>query len=274
MAAEKDARTYIRIHDGMPDHPKVDGLSDAAFRLLVTTWCWCSRHLTDGRIPAGSWSKRGDEESRAELLASGLADLLDDGAVWMHDYTDHQRTAEEVQRIKEARREAGSKGGKARANAIASAKANGIANAQAKPKQNLAIDIDIVKGKTPAENPAELITDLEPGPDPFDAWWKLYPKKKDKALARAAYAAALKKSGVTPSLLLASLQNQLPTMTDLQYVIYPERWLKRERWADEVAPVQATDANQQRRHVPLQVPEWLDPNDGQGYADWVRANAS
>ena len=43
-----DRRTYITVHDGMPEHPKVDALSDKAFRALVGLWCWCSRNLTDG----------------------------------------------------------------------------------------------------------------------------------------------------------------------------------------------------------------------------------
>src|SRR5437867_558116 len=121
---EKDSRTYVRIHDGMPDHPKVDGLSDAAFRLLVTVWCWCSRHLTDGHVPAATWQKRGKEKVRGELVSAGLVDLREDGSVYMHDYVDHQRTAEEVSRIREARREAGSKGGKAKAKSLAIATAN------------------------------------------------------------------------------------------------------------------------------------------------------
>jgi hypothetical protein len=132
---EKDPRTYVRIHDGMPDHPKVDGLSDAAFRLLVTMWCWCSRHLTDGKIPVATWEKRGKEKVRAELVAAGLVDLVDDGSVYMHDYTDHQRTAEEVKQLREARREAGRMGGIAKAKKVANAKASAKANAVANGKQ-------------------------------------------------------------------------------------------------------------------------------------------
>lgn len=104
-----DLRTYIRVHDGMPDHPKVDGLSDAAFRLLVTTWCWCSRHLTDGRVPAATWKKRGTPKARRELAAAGLVEEVD-GAVQMHDYLEHQRSAEEVREIREARGKGGALG--------------------------------------------------------------------------------------------------------------------------------------------------------------------
>jgi hypothetical protein len=106
----------------MPEHPKVEGLSDAAFRLLVTSWCWSSRQLTDGRIPATSWAKRGTAKARRELVAAGLAEVGDDGTVQLHDYLEHQRSAAEVAALREKRREAGRRGGTAKARAVASAK--------------------------------------------------------------------------------------------------------------------------------------------------------
>lgn len=118
----RDPRTYINVHDGMPDHPKIEGLSDAAFRLLVTSWCWSSRQLTDGRIPATSWAKRGTAKARRELVDAGLAEVGDDGAVQMHDYLEHQRSAEEVAALREKRRAAGRRGGTAKARAVASAR--------------------------------------------------------------------------------------------------------------------------------------------------------
>lgn len=121
-ASVTDTRTYIRLHDGMPDHPKIDALSDRAFRLLIEMWCWCSRHLTDGRIPAGTWKKRGTPAARQELISAGLADIGPDGTVNMHDYLQHQRSADEVAALREARREAGRKGGIAKAKSLASAK--------------------------------------------------------------------------------------------------------------------------------------------------------
>lgn len=104
-----DQRTYIRVHDGMPDHPKVYGLSDKAFRLLVETWCWCSRHLTDGAMPESVWNKRGNPKSRKELIAAGLAEVTDGGVV-MHDYLEHQRSAAEVAELVAARSKSGSFG--------------------------------------------------------------------------------------------------------------------------------------------------------------------
>lgn len=121
-----DPRTYITVHDGMPEHPKIEPLSDAAFRLLVTCWCWCSRNLTDGVISAASWEKRGTPKLRRELIAAGLAEIVD-GGVQMHDYLDHQRSAAQVTALRQVRADAGRKGGKAKANAVANAKANALA---------------------------------------------------------------------------------------------------------------------------------------------------
>ena len=129
-----DDRTYIRVHDGMDDHPKIVGLSDGAFRLLMRAWSYCSRQLTDGQLPEAAWRDRGSAKARRELVDAGLAHLPDqtcdhDGCptpppkhVQMHDYLEHQRSAAEVAELKRKRAEAGSKGGKSKANALASAK--------------------------------------------------------------------------------------------------------------------------------------------------------
>lgn len=128
-----DARTYIRVHDGMPDHPKVDPLSDVAFRLLIAGWCWCSRHLTDGVMPAGTWAKRGSARARRELLTAGLVEERPDGAVVFHDYLEHQRSADEVEALRAKRRAAGQAGGKAKA--ARHTPSNGLASATADAKQ-------------------------------------------------------------------------------------------------------------------------------------------
>lgn len=101
-----DGRTYIRVHDGMPDHPKVDALSDRAFRVLVETWCWCSRHLTDGRVPRNAWDRRATPKVRRELVAAGLVEDLGPDGVAMHDYLVHQRSRAEVEVKTTERRDA------------------------------------------------------------------------------------------------------------------------------------------------------------------------
>ncbi len=43
--------SWLRIDDAMIDHPKIAGLSDAAFRAHIEALCYCARHLTDGVVP-------------------------------------------------------------------------------------------------------------------------------------------------------------------------------------------------------------------------------
>lgn len=42
---------WVRFDDAFPINRKVDGLSDAAFRLHVSAIFWCARNLTDGFVP-------------------------------------------------------------------------------------------------------------------------------------------------------------------------------------------------------------------------------
>lgn len=101
------AGTWIALHDGMPDHPKIEDLSDRAFRALVTLWCWCGRHLTDGAVTAKVWRKHTTPSVRRELVTAGLVDTCDDGSVEMHDYLDWQRSAREVSEVAATKRRAG-----------------------------------------------------------------------------------------------------------------------------------------------------------------------
>jgi hypothetical protein len=130
-----DDRTYIRVHDGIDDHPKIEGLSDAAFRALLRCWALSSRQLTDGRLTDAAFRNRAKTPRvRRELVDAELVHLPDydcphehcppppDGHVQMHDYLDHQRSAAEVAELKRKRAEAGRRGGYAKANGLASAK--------------------------------------------------------------------------------------------------------------------------------------------------------
>lgn len=111
MTMPRDPRTFITLHDGMPEHHKIEALSDKAFRALIDLWCWCSRRETNGEVPEAVWLKRtGTAKVRNELLV-GLAEPREDG-VYMHDYLEHQRSREEIAALRAKRSRAGSLGGK------------------------------------------------------------------------------------------------------------------------------------------------------------------
>lgn len=106
---------FLNLDDNFADHPKVDALSDGAFRLHVAGLCYSSKHLTNGYIPADRAPRLVPRFRRAML-----EELL--GGLWLpalngyeiHDYLDWNRSREEIEqdreRIKKARSEAGKKG--------------------------------------------------------------------------------------------------------------------------------------------------------------------
>lgn len=104
---------YIRVDVLLMEHPKVEGLSDKAFRGLLELWCYSARQRTDGIVHAARW-KRCPPKVRTELLKAGLADPLlgeDDAAgVAMHGYLEHQRSRDEIEEVAAARAEAGRRG--------------------------------------------------------------------------------------------------------------------------------------------------------------------
>lgn len=106
-----DDRTYIKLHDGMPRHPKVRGLSDRGFRTFVSALCYCSEYLTDGVIVAAVARDLGPARAWDELVLAGLAESAPGGYL-MHDYLQHQRSAQEIADLKEKRRAAGRRGGR------------------------------------------------------------------------------------------------------------------------------------------------------------------
>jgi hypothetical protein len=95
---------WARLDDAFPDHPKIAGLSDAAFRMHVRGICYAARLLTDGRVPkavAEEWMTSNRRRTRRELNA--LKELLDAG-IWLtkrrdyviHDYLEYNPSRAKV----------------------------------------------------------------------------------------------------------------------------------------------------------------------------------
>jgi hypothetical protein len=87
---------WARLDDGFFDHPKVEGLSNAAFRAYVGGLCLCNRHLTDGVLTRKQVAKLASAKVRGDLVTAKLWDKRDDGGVDVHDFDDYNRDAETV----------------------------------------------------------------------------------------------------------------------------------------------------------------------------------
>ena len=106
---------FLNMDDNFPDHPKVDPLSDAAFRLHVAGMCYASKHLTNGYVPSERVPRL-----VPKFRKTALAELV--GGLWLpavngfeiHDYLDWNRSREEIEKdrahLKQVRSEAGKKG--------------------------------------------------------------------------------------------------------------------------------------------------------------------
>lgn len=104
--------TWLRLDAGFPDHPKVVGLNDPAFRLEVSAICYARSQLTDGHIPR-AWVP-----SRLARHTGALVDarlwVPTDGGWELHDYLDWQQSRAEVEALTKNRAEAGRRGARAR----------------------------------------------------------------------------------------------------------------------------------------------------------------
>lgn len=81
------------------------------------------------------------------------------------------------------------------------------------------------------------------GPDGFEEFWTLYPRKKDKNRAQRAFAHALRKA--CASAIIDGLRSQCASMRmriaqgETQFIPHPTTWLNNERWADDPEPTSA-----------------------------------
>lgn len=73
------------------------------------------------------------------------------------------------------------------------------------------------------------------GPDRFDEFWSVFPRKEGKGAAKAKYAIALRKTTAQALIDAAGKFRDRMRGKDPQYVAMPATWLHQERWTDEPA---------------------------------------
>ena len=121
MAIAKDRRLFIRLDLDYADHPKIIGLSDAAFRAHITLMLYSRKYETDGIIRnpiANRLGSQWDADVLTELQnnddESPSLILRDDGDYELHGFSDMQETRAEIRARTEKNRENGAKGGRPR----------------------------------------------------------------------------------------------------------------------------------------------------------------
>lgn len=147
---------WVKMDDQFFRHPKVLAAGRDARDLYLVGLCYCAQGLTDGFIPAQAVRVLAAEAeidtgpaSAARLIEVGLWEAVEGGYA-VHDYHDYQPSKERVLATREARAEAGSRGGKQKASNLldrsqASASDNVVAKSYPVP----------VPVPVPIQNPSE-----------------------------------------------------------------------------------------------------------------------
>lgn len=106
---------YVILAEDFPDHGKVAGLTDGAFRVFVEALCFCRRNRTDGYLTSAQLRRLAIGRPRAirELRDSGLIETEPDG-FRIHDWPTYQTTEAELADLSAKRSAAGKKAAEAR----------------------------------------------------------------------------------------------------------------------------------------------------------------
>lgn len=115
-------KLFFTLEQGTTQHGKVQPLTDRGFRVFITAIDYSASNLLDGRITklaAGVIAALSHAASikpyARELVAAGLWDEHESGDGWViHDYHEHQPTAEYMKMLSLRRSEAGKRGAAAR----------------------------------------------------------------------------------------------------------------------------------------------------------------
>lgn len=87
---------WIKVKVAYIDHPKVDGLTDAAFRWMHRAWAYAGKHETDGYLPP-AWIKKVPPRVQRELEDAGLwLRAIHEGGREIHDWLEHQQSKQQL----------------------------------------------------------------------------------------------------------------------------------------------------------------------------------
>lgn len=247
---------FIKVHEDMPDHPKIEPLSDRAFRLLVETWCWCKRMSNDGQMSVTTWSRRGSAKARQELEVAGLVKVGD--VVQVHDFLQWQSSKAQIEAKQEAKSRGARLGNHRRWHVkqgardpqcefcLVSVATDERSDTESLSDRSESVERSVrestetetkteteVKKKRPS-SPAPRATDDDPK---FARFWQAYPRKIGKGEARKAWTKVVQ-SGVDLELVIAGAEryrdDPFRRRKGDEYTKHPGPWLNAERWTDQL----------------------------------------
>lgn len=109
--------SWAKLDDGFWMHPKVMMAGNESVGIFARCLSYCGAYLTDGRIPDGIATNIAGSTKKVDLVVdAGLLQRLPSGDLYIRDYAEYNPLRDEVEHKREQRREAGRRGGLAKAN--------------------------------------------------------------------------------------------------------------------------------------------------------------
>lgn len=245
---------WARFDDHMPSHRKVRPLSDAAFRLWVSSVCWSNANHTDGVVLCHDLTYVSDvrrpRKCVAELVGSGLWEEIENG--WLvHDFLDYNPSAAQVsaqRKLKTARQQRW-RAGRGEDDVDASTEPSKDAPTDASrdaapsrpvpsPTTTYTSPAEPDDGQTPKPGkPKKAKADVPLEPEAFDRFWRIYPRKVAPLAAVRAWNKAIR-TNVSAKLILdaAEFYAMERRGQDPTYTKHPATWLNAACWQDEPDP--------------------------------------
>jgi hypothetical protein len=228
--------TYFKVDDGIWGHPKFSLLSNDAIALWVMAGSWCGRYVTDGLLPFQSLAMvRGSKQSAQELVDAGL--WLETPNGWLfHDWHDYQYTKAEVESRREYERE---KKRRQRERTVSEDVP------MMSPRESRGESLRESPG-SPGEGEGEgkglssIVLKNNDG-ERFDEFWKMYPKKADKAAARRAWDKALRVVSADVLIDGAMRYRNDPNREDA-FTKNAATWLNAGSWENDPLPARVSTA--------------------------------
>lgn len=246
-----DKRAFAQFDVGYLDNPKIMEVFDAspiAVCMHIASVLYCAQHLTDGFVASGPMTRKvGASTTDVSLLTdAGLWHLtghecefcpdVPAGKVYVHDYTEHNRTSDGVKRASDA----GKRGAQAlweKKRAAQQANADRMPIASESHSEPLSDSAEIAMPRERERKRERKVTTSStatPSKE-FDSFWVSYPRKIGKEAARKAFVKALTKT--TAGKIMDGVEQLRIEVAgkDQQFTPHAATWLNAGRWDDEVA---------------------------------------
>lgn len=225
----KDERLFAPFPIEMDEHPKIIGLSDAAFRAVFEATFYSRRMLSDGFLDERVVLKRWGLEVAAELSSNdperpSWVRVESPRPGWrIHDFEKHHPLRAEIEEkrrdLAEKRSEAGRRGNAKRWDA----------NRSQPDRKPVAND----RSETETETKTETAKDKAIAR--FAEFWEVYPRKADKRTAQTAFLTAAKRADLDLILDGARRYAADPNREDA-FTKHPATWLRADGWANGPLP--------------------------------------